>query len=59
MQQMVYRALQIAKSAPQGTVYMMATREELEEEGLDINADMSLWDSLTPMGLEVHHYNDR
>lgn len=51
-QQMVYRALQIAKSDPQGPVYMMAPREVLEEEGWDVNADLNTWSPVSPAGLD-------
>jgi acetolactate synthase-1/2/3 large subunit len=51
-QQMVYRALQIANSDPQGPVYMMATREALEEEGWDLDIDLGTWTPVAPMGLD-------
>lgn len=51
-QQMVYRALQVAKSEPRGPVYMMATREVLEQEGRNINADLKKWAPVSPMGLD-------
>jgi acetolactate synthase-1/2/3 large subunit len=51
-QQMVYRALQVAKSEPRGPVYMMATREVLEQEGRNINADLKTWAPVSPMGLD-------
>ena len=51
-QQMVYRALQIASSDPKGPVYMMASREPLEEEGINVNADMRLWQPIAPVGLD-------
>ncbi|MCL2166142.1 MAG: thiamine pyrophosphate-requiring protein [Clostridiales bacterium] len=52
MQQVTYRALQIANSEPKGPVYMMATREVLEEEGVDIQADLTKWAPISPMGLD-------
>jgi acetolactate synthase-1/2/3 large subunit len=52
MLQLTYRALQIANSEPKGPVYMTATREVLEEEGLDIQADMEKWRPISPTGLD-------
>ncbi len=52
MQQLAYRALQIANSEPKGPVYMTATREVLEEEGMDIHADMKKWQPISPTGLD-------
>ena len=52
IQQVTYRAMQIAKSEPMGPVYMTATREVLSEEGVDITADMTRWDALAPSGLD-------
>ncbi|MDR1204908.1 MAG: thiamine pyrophosphate-requiring protein [Peptococcaceae bacterium] len=52
-QQLVYRALQLAKSAPCGPVYMTATREALEEEGWDIGGGMDdSWRPVAAMGLD-------
>ncbi|MCL2401313.1 MAG: thiamine pyrophosphate-requiring protein, partial [Oscillospiraceae bacterium] len=52
IQQMTYRALQIAESEPGGPVYMTATREVLEEAGVDINADLRLWGKVSPLALD-------
>lgn len=52
VQQMVFRALQLALSEPKGPVYTMASREILEEEGRDIKADLSLWPPVAPGGLD-------
>ncbi|MDR0468989.1 MAG: thiamine pyrophosphate-requiring protein [Peptococcaceae bacterium] len=52
IQQMVYRALQIAKSEPRGPVYLMAARDVLEEDGIDIDADLAKWAPIAPMGLD-------
>ena len=52
IQQMIYRALQIAKSDPPGPVYMTATREVLEEEGWDVDADMAEWAPVAPTALD-------
>ena len=52
IQQMVYRALQIANSEPRGPVYLMATREVLEEKGTDVGADLKKWAPVAPMALD-------
>jgi len=52
IQQMTYRALQIAHSEPMGPVYMTATREVLEEEGVDIGADIRQWAPVSPTALD-------
>ena len=52
IQQMTYRALQIAQSDPKGPVYMTATREVLEEEGFDIGADIRHWGAVSPIALD-------
>ena len=51
IQQITYRALQIAQSEPMGPVYMTATREVLEDEGVEIDADPNRWGSVSPAGL--------
>ena len=52
IQQMTFRALQIAQSEPMGPVYMMATREVLEEESIDASVDRRLWGAVTPAGID-------
>jgi len=52
IQQLTYRALQIAHSEPMGPVYMMATREVLEDEAINISADVSRWGAVSPSGLD-------
>jgi len=52
IQQMTYRALQLAQSEPKGPVYMTAGREVLQEEGTDIGADLSLWKPVAPAALD-------
>ena len=52
VQQMAYRALQIANCDPKGPVYMMAARDVLEEEGANINADLSRWAPTAPAALD-------
>ena len=53
IQQMTTRAIQIARSEPRGPVYLMATREVLEEEGRDVGADMSLYREIAPSALSA------
>ena len=53
IQQNVYRALQLARSEPAGPVYLMATREVLEEEGWNIKANLNHWAPISPMGLDL------
>ncbi|SHI12966.1 acetolactate synthase-1/2/3 large subunit [Sporobacter termitidis DSM 10068] len=50
--QMVWRALQLAKSDPQGPVYTMASREVLEEPGAKIGADLKAWAPVAPGSLD-------
>ncbi len=52
IQQMAYRALQLAETEPAGPVYLTATREALEEEGRDVQADMSLWGKAAPAAMD-------
>ena len=51
IQQMTYRALQIAQSEPGGPVYMTSTLEVLEDEGVNIGADIRQWGAISPSGL--------
>lgn len=52
IQQMTYRALQIAQSEPMGPVYMTATREVLEDEGVDTSDDIKRWAPISPSALD-------
>ena len=52
VRQMVWRALQLAKSEPKGPVYTMASREVLEEDALEISADPTAWAPAAPAGLD-------
>ena len=52
IQQTLYRALQLSKSEPQGPVYLMATREILEEAGTDIGGRVSEWQDTAPAGID-------
>jgi acetolactate synthase I/II/III large subunit len=51
IQQLVYRALQIARSEPCGPVYLMAAREVLEEEAEPRNLPVGDWAPIAPCGL--------
>ena len=57
IQQMTYRALQLAESEPKGPVYMMAAREVLEEPGVDVGAELSKWAPVAPLGLDNESVN--
>ena len=48
MKQMIHRALQIAHSDPPGPVYLMSTREVLEEEIPPVNVDPARWVNVAP-----------
>ena len=52
VQQMVYRALQIAQSDPKGPVYTVASREVLEEESCSTQTDLANWAPVAPLGLD-------
>jgi len=51
IQQMTYRALQIAQSEPMGPVYLTAPFEVLDEPGTNIGADIDRWGAIAPSGL--------
>jgi len=57
VQQMTYRALQLAQSEPMGPVYMTASREVLNEEGVNIGADIGLWGAVSPPALSDESVN--
>ncbi|WP_258000330.1 thiamine pyrophosphate-requiring protein [Bacillus sp. Marseille-P3661] len=46
IQQLIYRALQLSKSSPQGPVYLMGAREILEEEVGTSNIPVNGWDPI-------------
>jgi acetolactate synthase-1/2/3 large subunit len=48
VQQVVYRALQIADSSPKGPVYLMAAREVLEEQVDTLDIPFNGWDAVAP-----------
>lgn len=51
VKQLVHRALQIAKSKPQGPVYLMAPRETMEEETTPVTIHPELWKPVAPKAL--------
>lgn len=51
VKQLVFRALQISKSEPQGPVYLMGPRETMEEETEPVKLDPSLWEPISPSAL--------
>lgn len=51
IKQMVHRALQIAKSEPQGPTYLMAAREVMEEEVPVAKVDAAAWTVISPRAL--------
>lgn len=54
IKQIVYRALQLATTAPAGPVYLYGTRESMEEEIEPYSLDPLLWSAVTPSGLPDH-----
>ena len=51
VKQLVYRALQIAKSEPAGPVYLMGPREVMEEKTEPVTLDKELWAPLSPSAI--------
>ncbi|MBN8892448.1 MAG: acetolactate synthase [Bordetella sp. SCN 68-11] len=51
LKQMVFRALQFARSDPKGPVYLMAAREVLEEEVPRVALDLAQWRPVAPAAL--------
>ena len=51
IKQIVHRALQIARSDPTGPVYLMATREVLEEKVAPVAIEGAHWDPIAPAAL--------
>ncbi|RWA05939.1 hypothetical protein EKO27_g9170 [Xylaria grammica] len=51
IKQMVNRALQFARSDPQGPVYLVGAREVMEEDIIPYSVDQSLWDRVELGGL--------
>jgi acetolactate synthase-1/2/3 large subunit len=53
VRQTVWRALQLAKTDPQGPVYTTASREVLEEAGGRSGADIAVWAPAAPTALDA------
>ncbi|SOC40221.1 thiamine pyrophosphate-requiring protein [Ureibacillus acetophenoni] len=51
VKQLVHRALQIAKSEPQGPVYLMGPRETMEAETERVEIDPTLWQPISASAL--------
>ncbi|GAB3062612.1 thiamine pyrophosphate-requiring protein [Virgibacillus ainsalahensis] len=51
VKQLVHRSLQIAKSSPQGPVYLMGAREAMEEETTPVTVRPEMWQPVAPMAL--------
>ena len=51
VKQLVFRALQFAKSEPKGPVYLMGPREVMEEETDQISIDPTLWEPISPSAI--------
>ena len=51
IKQMVYRALQVARSDPQGPAYLMGPREVMEEEIPPLTVDPARWAAMEPSAL--------
>jgi acetolactate synthase-1/2/3 large subunit len=54
IKQMVHRALQIARSDPQGPAYLMGAREVMEEEIPPVTVDAARWMPIEPAALPHH-----
>jgi acetolactate synthase-1/2/3 large subunit len=51
VKQLVFRALQIARSDPKGPVYLTAAREVMEDKAAKVRLDPARWRPLAPAGL--------
>lgn len=51
VKQLVFRALQFAKSEPKGPVYLMGPREAMEEETEKVTLDPKLWEPISPAAI--------
>ena len=51
VKQMVHRAMQFARSDPKGPVYLMASREVMEQEVGRVNIDLGHWPAIATEGL--------
>ncbi|WP_339165488.1 thiamine pyrophosphate-requiring protein [Siminovitchia sp. FSL W7-1587] len=51
IKQIVHRALQIAKTSPQGPVYLIGSREVMEAETEPVSINPKQWEPVAPRGL--------
>lgn len=58
VKQLVHRSLQIAKSEPQGPVYLMGPREAMEEETEPVEINTELWEPISSSALPEKDVND-
>src|SRR5699024_4972722 len=58
VKQLVHRSLQIAKSEPQGPVYLTGPREAMEEKTEPVEIDLKLWEPISPSALPEQDIND-
>ena len=54
VKQLVHRSLQIAKTEPQGPVYLMGPREVMEEETTPVTINTELWEPIAESALAEH-----
>ncbi|MFD1706244.1 thiamine pyrophosphate-requiring protein [Siminovitchia sediminis] len=58
VKQLVYRALQIAKSDPAGPVYLMGPREAMEQETEPVTIQKELWEPIAPAAIPPKHIEE-
>lgn len=58
VKQLVYRALQIAKSEPMGPVYLMGPRETMEEKTKPITLNSNLWEPISPSAISPQNIEE-
>ncbi len=51
IKQVTHRAMQLAKSDPQGPVYLVGAREVMEEDATPVAIDMAEWPAIAPLPL--------
>ena len=51
VKQVVHRAMQLAKSDPQGPVYLVGAREVMEEDTVPVAIDVDQWPAIAPLPL--------
>ncbi|MFF2446343.1 thiamine pyrophosphate-requiring protein [Neobacillus sp. NPDC058068] len=55
VKQLVFRALQIARSEPMGPVYLMGPREAMEAETEPVTLNKELWEPIAPGAISPQH----